>query len=274
MGSERTWRPVAVYLALTTTVAWSLWTVGALVTPESLVAFVLAGAWVPTVVALFLIYRERGRRGVRRVLGRLVRWRFGLRWYAVAVFGIPAVVGLAAGVHVALGGTVPSPTFPVDLPGDGEYLLLPVVYLVNVVVGGPLAEEVGWRGHLQPLLARRLGVLPAGLGVGLVWGLWHLPFFVLPGGEAIVGGLPVEWFVPLVTGWSVLFAWVVNRTGSLLPAVLCHASMNTTLGTLGVLDGPVRLRALTVVATAVVVVGLFVTERRATGSARPAEPDR
>jgi membrane protease YdiL (CAAX protease family) len=30
---------------------------------------------------------------------------------------------------------------------------------------------------------------------------------------------------------------VVGRTGSVLPAVLLHASLNTTVGTLGVLTG-------------------------------------
>ncbi|WP_276258081.1 type II CAAX endopeptidase family protein [Haloglomus litoreum] len=262
MNPESPWQPVALYLALTVGLAWLLWTAGALLLPDLLVAFVLLGAWVPSIVAVGLTYRDQGRSGVSRLLRRLLRWRVGPVWYAVALFGIPAMVGLAAGVQLLLGGSVPAPTFPADLPGRQEYLLLPVVFLVNIVVGGPLAEEVGWRGYLQPLLAGSVGTLPAGLGVGLVWGLWHLPFFVLPGGEAIIGDLPLVWFVPLVTGWSVLFAWVVTRTESLLLAVLLHASINTTLGTLGILDGPTRLRALAVVVTAVVVAGLFITVDR------------
>jgi membrane protease YdiL (CAAX protease family) len=266
MGQETSWHPVAVYVTFTAAIAWVLWTVGALVFPELLVAFVLLGAWAPTVVALILTFHERGRQGVSRLLRRLVRWRIGLRWYGLSILGIPAIIGFATGVHLLLGGTVPSPTFPTDLPGKQEYLLLPVIYLVNVAVGGPLAEEIGWRGYLQPLLTQSVGVLSAGVGVGLVWGLWHLPFFFLPGGGTIVGGLPLVWFVPLVTGWSVIFAWVVARTESLLLAVLLHASMNTTLGTLQILNGPPRLRALTVVVTAVVVVALFVVSRKSAGS--------
>lgn len=262
MTSVEDWRPVVRFVGATTAVAWLLWVVGATVFPDRLLAFVLAGAWAPTVVALGLTYRDEGRRGVRRLLGRLVRWRVGLRWYAVALLSVPAIVAVAAGIHVGLGGTTPVPTLPADLPGRLEYLLLPVVLLVNVFVGGPLAEEVGWRGYLQPRLDERMPLVPAGLGVGLVWGLWHLPFFVLPGGAGIVGGLSLAWFVPLVAGWSVLFALVVSRTGSLLPAVLLHASMNTTLGTLGVLDGATRLRAITVGVTAVVVVGVWLVDRR------------
>lgn len=254
-------RAAFVYVVATIAVAWAFWVVGAFAVPDALLAFVLAGAWVPTVLALFLTYRSRGRPGVRRLLSRLVRFRVGLRWYVVSLLAIPAIVGVAAGIHLLLGGTLPAPTFPADLPGRQEYLLLPLILVVNAVVGGPLAEELGWRGYLQPLVRPTVGVTGAGLVVGLVWGLWHLPFFVLPGGEAIVGGLPLVWFVPLVTGWSVVFAWVVARTGSVLLAVLLHASMNTTLGTLGVLDGSTRLRALALAVTALVVVGIYVVER-------------
>lgn len=263
MDSDDWLTAVSVYVGSVAAVSWLLWVVGSMVFPSVLVAFVLAGAWVPTVVAIALTYRDDGRDGVYHLLGRLARWRISLRWYGIALLSIPAIVGLATGVHLVLGGSAPSPTYPVDLPGNREYLLLPVVYLVNIVVGGPLAEEVGWRGYLQPLLNQRLGVLPAGLAVGLVWGVWHLPFFVLPGGEAIVGGLPLVWFVPLLIGWSVLFAWIVTESESVLPAVLLHAAMNTTLGTLGVLNGPTRVRALTLGSTAVVVGGLFVASRQA-----------
>lgn len=263
MGSAGSLRSAARYLAGTTAFAWTLWTVGAIVVPDALLAFVLAGAWAPTVVAVGMTYRSAGTDGVRTLLGGLARWRFPLRWYAVALLGVPAIVGGATGVHLLLGGALPSPTFPVDLPGRQEYLLLPVVFLANVVLGGPLAEELGWRGYLQPRVRGALGVTATGLAVGLAWGLWHLPFFVLPGGSSIVGGLPLAWFVPLVTGLSALFALVVDRSGSVLPAVLLHASMNTTLGTLGVFDGEPRLLALTLVLTALVVVGLYVAERSA-----------
>ena len=44
-----------------------------------------------------------------------------------------------------------------------------------------LGEELGWRGFLLPRLAARQGPLRASLVVGLLWGLWHLPAFWLPG---------------------------------------------------------------------------------------------
>jgi membrane protease YdiL (CAAX protease family) len=110
------------------------------------------------------------------------------------------------------------------------------VFLGNLVVGGALAEELGWRGYLQPLVAGRVGTVAAGVGVGVVWGLWHLPFYLL-GADGVVAGFPVPAFLAVLVAWSVLLAVLVRASGgSVLLAVLFHASANTTLGTLGVVD--------------------------------------
>jgi membrane protease YdiL (CAAX protease family) len=42
-------------------------------------------------------------------------------------------------------------------------------------------EEIGWRGYALPALATRFGLGPVSILVGLAWGIWHLPFFFLPG---------------------------------------------------------------------------------------------
>jgi membrane protease YdiL (CAAX protease family) len=52
--------------------------------------------------------------------------------------------------------------------------------LALAVVKGPV-EEIGWRGLALPLLQRKLAPIWAGMVLGLVWGLWHLPAFVLSG---------------------------------------------------------------------------------------------
>jgi hypothetical protein len=67
--------------------------------------------------------------------------------------------------------------------------------------------------------------------------VWHLPFFVFAGGASVVGNLPFAAFVLLTTAWAVLFAWVYNNTGgSVVLTILYHAAVNTTLGTLGLLQ--------------------------------------
>ena len=42
-------------------------------------------------------------------------------------------------------------------------------------------EEFGWRGYSQQPLQERFGVVPASLLIGVIWGFWHLPLWVMPG---------------------------------------------------------------------------------------------
>lgn len=83
--------------------------------------------------------------------------------------------------------------------------------LLALVVVAPCCEEALFRGLILPGLARRYGAEQALLSSALLFGLAHcrLPAAVLP---AAIAGLAL--------------GLVRLRTGSLLPAVLLHASVN------------------------------------------------
>lgn len=226
--------PVTIYVVLVVAFSWTVWLVGIPGTsgPEQLVV-VLAGAWGPTIVAIVIVAFRDGWAGIRHLLGRLARWRTGARWYAASVLLVPGVALTVTATASVTGRPLP----PVTTPGDLGLIALPVVFAVNAVVGGPLAEELGWRGFMLPHLAERIGGRGAAIGVGVVWALWHLPFFTLASGLGVTAGFPLWAYVPVVVAWSVLVSWiVVNTNGSVLVAVLFHASVNTTLGTLGIVD--------------------------------------
>ena len=107
-----------------------------------------------------------------------------------------------------------------------------VCFAHNLLLGGSLGEEIGWRGFLLPALLRRMGPLAASVVLGVVWGLWHLPIdlavgFGLHGIGAVVAR--VFFAVPL----SVLFTWFFLRSGgSMLVALLLHTSINV-MGDIG-----------------------------------------
>jgi len=199
-----------------------------------------------------------GKAGIRELLRRGVQWRVGIQWYVIVLFSV-ALIGVAAiALHVVLGGGAPQPALPEGMRVEQMYIFLPIIYLSNVFIGGPIAEEFGWRGFALPKLQARMGAVGASLVIGVVWGLWHLPFFIFPEGGAVIGHIPLVWYLPLVTGWSVLFVWIYNNTrGSVLLMILFHAAINTTLGSLGLFQVAaegVRPLVLNVVLTWVVVV--------------------
>lgn len=254
--------PVSSFFILTFLIAWLIWIPCGFFAPDLLPVLTLPGAWAPTLSAVILTGILSGRAGIRQLLGRLFRWRAGLLWYLVTLFGIAAIAFSAVALNSLLGGTAPTLSLPPGAPPEAWYLVIPIVFVVNLFFGGPLAEEFGWRGYALPGLQTKWGALSASLFIGVIWGIWHLPFFLFPNAGTIVGNIPFIWFVSLTIPWSVLSAWLYNNTqGSMLFPVLFHAATNTTLGTLGILqiaNGDLRPLlfnvALTWVAVIIVVV--------------------
>jgi uncharacterized protein len=188
---------------------------------------ILAG---PTLAAFIMTATTEGREGVRRLLGRYVLWRVGLRWYMFALIGVPLIMLL---------GTM---VYSMELPnlgalGGPSYLLSYLLsFALVTVLGGPLLEEGGWRGFALPRMERLHGPLLASLILGILWALWHLPEFLVPSWTAAMGGgsiVDITLFTITAVTFTVVITWVFNNTrASLLLAILVHASIDTFGGTL------------------------------------------
>jgi membrane protease YdiL (CAAX protease family) len=69
----------------------------------------------------------------------------------------------------------------------------------------------------------------AGILLGVIWALWHLPLFYITGTPNAGQSFPV--YMLGVTALSVAMAWLYMRTGgSLLLVMLMHAAVNNTTG--------------------------------------------
>jgi CAAX protease family protein len=187
-----------------------------------LAAGILAG---PTLAAFIMTATTEGREGVRRLLGRLVLWRVGIRWYVVALIGVPLIMLLGTMVYsmelpnlAALGG----PSYLLSYLGS---------FALVTVLGGPLLEEVGWRGFALPRMEPLHGPLLASLILGVLWALWHLPEFLVPTWAASSGGggiLSIILFTLTVITFTIVITWVFNNTrASVLLAILVHSSIDT-----------------------------------------------
>ncbi len=164
----------------------------------------------PAIAAFVLVARTDGIAGLRRFLGRALLWRCSAAWYAFLVIGIPLI--FIAGS--ALRGKFLSEPFP--------FASMQSVFaaLFLAAIKGPI-EEFGWRGFALPLLQRKLAPLWAGLILGVIWGLWHLPAFLLSGTQQS------EWsFSAFFAGClaiSVIATALFNQShGSILLSALFH----------------------------------------------------
>jgi uncharacterized protein len=216
--------PVAMltFVALTFGWTWGLWALPALLPEGSAgwaTAALLASAFGPSLAGIAVVALFDGRQGMGRWWRRCLRWRLGWRWYALACLAPLAAMALALALLAAAGGDLP------PSPAAGHLWMSLVVVAQITVLGGPLGEEFGWRGYALPALARRLGWRWASLIVGVVWGVWHLPLFWMPG--MAQASLPVVPFLGGTIALSVIFARLSVNTGfSVLPAIVLHAAIN------------------------------------------------
>ncbi|MCP9470523.1 MAG: CPBP family intramembrane metalloprotease [Nitrospira sp.] len=99
--------------------------------------------------------------------------------------------------------------FDADLVwGTGATL---TVSLLEYLVFAPVFEEFAFRGLLFATLRRRLPFAPAALVSAGIFAAAH--------GYGVIGFLSVWWS-------GILWAWVYERTGSLLPGMVAHAANN------------------------------------------------
>lgn len=191
------------------------------------------GPWLilsPTLAAFVTAWITEGKAGMGRLLRRCLAWRAGIHWYLIAVVSIPAL--LIVSLLLMPGGFT-----AFQAPSFG-FLLSYLVAFISKFFAAPFTEQPGWRGFAQPRLQERYGPLMGTLILGLLWGLWHLPFWVLLPGHSGAGigllgiGIPfIEWLA-FIMGFTILIAWVFNHThGSVLLAMLFHASINSTVET-------------------------------------------
>jgi uncharacterized protein len=171
----------------------------------------------PLVAALIVTAITEGRIGIKDFLKRLVRWRVGIKWYAV-VFLLPLFCCLvAAGIALATGAQLKNATEYSNLWSE----LIPKFIFILLFIG--LGEEPGWRGYALDKLQKLYSPLKSSLILAPIWALWHLP---LMGTEFPTPIIPA--FLLSVVGATIVLTLVYNGTQrSILLPMLMHATVNT-----------------------------------------------
>lgn len=182
------------------------------------------GAFAPMLAAITLIFRKERWPGVKAFLRQAVDFRAKPLFYILAL-GIPIIIHtITHYLAPVMGFEVADTLFPVDLQAPSIVVAIPYFVLMLFIGGGQ--EEFGWRGYAQHPLQERFGVVPASLFIGVIWGLWHLPLWVMPGdGHSTY---PFIAFLIMTTSISVVYAWIFNASGKkLIIAMIFHAMSNT-----------------------------------------------
>ena len=182
----------------------------------------------PGVAGILLTGLLYGRAGLREFRSRLLRWRVGARWYAVALLTAPLVF---AAVFVPL--SLISPEFLPRIFITSDKASVVLMGIAAGLVAG-IFEELGWTGFAIPRMRQRYGVLGTGLFIGVLWAAWHLLQGYWASGVTSGDISQALWLADAVVGtlvgslvaYRVLMVWVYERTGGSLPvAMLMHVSL-------------------------------------------------
>jgi len=146
-------------------------------------------------------------------------WRsLGWRWPRFPI-STTIATGTALAFTIALiGALLKTPEVPgpmTDLLNDRTSLILVAIFGVTI---GPLCEELAFRGFMQPLFVRSLGVAPGIFLSGFAFGLLHLPQYGFSWQHGI-----------LITLAGSAFGWMRQLSGSTVGSTIMHCAYNLTL---------------------------------------------
>jgi uncharacterized protein len=160
-----------------------------------------------------------GAAGRYNLLRGYLKWNVGIQWYLVVLFSPVLVLAAAIGWDFLQTGTLPIIPVQNFLPSAliSSYAFLMIRYMFGNF------EEICWRASVLPRLQAKHSALVSSLIVGVIQGLWHLPYVFVGGHYIQVVGLPAIIVQSIAMG--VVVTWIYNNTrGSLLLVALFHAA--------------------------------------------------
>ena len=147
-------------------------------------------------------------------------------WYVIALIVYPVLTALVLIIGRGLGLI----TFP-------NFTLTALGLILKAFAAGLLPqfiknifEEAAWRGYLAPkVYSLRLNDFVGHLIVGLVWGAWHIPYYLYFLDKAVLQNfttLNLASFISLsiivMVSWAIVYGEIRLLTNSIWPAVLMH----------------------------------------------------
>ncbi len=161
-----------------------------------------------------------------------LRLKGNVKYYLMAWLLIPALTALGCTLATSLYGKWDFAALKA-LYGSPKLLAGTVLFGIGaapVLAFNTFGEEFGWRGYMNDKMKPLLGTTGTIVVGGILWGLWHAPLTVEGHNFGKdYPGYPYTGFLYmaiLCTLLGVLLMYVTEKTGSIYPAAIMHASLN------------------------------------------------
>ncbi len=174
----------------------------------------IIGGGAPAFAALFVVFKMYEEKEIKRYWKRVYLFRVPVQWWLLALF-FPLAAGFIINSLVARSIAVPALT-------AADLYTFPLIFATMIFAGG--AEELGWRGIMQDILSKKTRLLVVSILIGLVWGVWHLPLFLIDVFAHYDYSFLTYLFATMM--FSTYLTLLVYKTQSVGLAIIMHASMN------------------------------------------------
>ena len=187
----------------------------------------------PAISALILTqFSDGGFKNVKNLFQKYFDKIIKKKIYFLAFFLIPFLFFFAGIVSDFL-----TNNFNLIFTGSPWYfIIISFIYLLFITSG----EEIGWRGYALPrLLKQNDDWLVMSLLLGIIWGLWHLPIYLISGQTNsnftyplfllfTIGITPIYTFIYRNTDESLLSVTIFHASSDIMPRILLFSSLTNT----------------------------------------------
>jgi membrane protease YdiL (CAAX protease family) len=225
--------PLAAYYSFTFGWTWCIVTVMILTGQTNVEnptpAFILGGIICnisPSIAAFIVTRITEGKSGVK-ILKEGFMKRSSPLYLLLAILIVPMVTAITA---ILSNQIVREYRFRILLPMVIMGLIWPLF--------SSMGEEFGWRGFILPKMLAKYGVLKAGIILGIIWEIWHLPMHYIGFQDYGAYMLPAFLLIGFVnlTLQSVIMAFIFAKSkGNIRLMVLYHYTITSSSILLGAL---------------------------------------
>jgi membrane protease YdiL (CAAX protease family) len=214
IGPTGSWKSLGVFTGITFAWTWAFMIPATTIAPEGLyLLLIIISAFGPFLAALVTVRTFEGKDKLKSWLRTIFKFKVPVLLYLAGAFLIPLMIGgLQYGLYLILGGN------PAWSSAEPWYTYL--FYLIPTALLSGGNEEPGWRGYALPVLNKLTTPLLAGLILGVVHSLWHLPMMARYQTNML-------WYLFNLIPLTFLFNWFYLKSrGSIWPVMLFHAGTN------------------------------------------------
>lgn len=110
-----------------------------------------------------------------------------------------------------------------------SWISLLIVFGYNVILG-PLGEELGWRGFVLNELQKKFSPLKSAIIVGVAWGFWHTPLWLMSGYSGLQLVQYIICFLGGIVAVSIIITAFYNLNHNLIIPIMIHQFFNYFMG--------------------------------------------